>query len=280
MATRRAGLGRGLESLIPSGEGEYRRLKVDDVVPNPDQPRVNFDEAALEELAASVAEVGILQPVIVRPLSDGRFALVAGERRWRAARRAGLTEIPAVIREGDDRAGLTEALIENLQRQDLGPLEEAAAYRALMEDYGMTHEQVATSVGKSRPAITNTLRLLQLPASIQGLVERGELSAGHARALLSIEDTAYAQHVAARAVAEGWSVRQVEEAARARAGEQPSTKTKVREVRPVEIVELEQRLREQLGSRVDIKYRNQKGKVEISFGSLEDLERIYRRFFT
>lgn len=279
MATRRAGLGRGLESLIPSGEGEYRRLKVDDVVPNPDQPRVNFDEAALEELAASVAEVGILQPVIVRPLSDGRFALVAGERRWRAARRAGLTEIPAVIREGDDRAGLTEALIENLQRQDLGPLEEAAAYRALMEDYGMTHEQVATSVGKSRPAITNTLRLLQLPASIQGLVERGELSAGHARALLSIEDTAYAQHVAARAVVEGWSVRQVEEAARARAGEQPSTKTKVREVRPVEIVELEQRLREQLGSRVDIKYRNQKGKVEISFGSLEDLERIYRRFF-
>lgn len=280
MATRRAGLGRGLESLIPSGDEalEYRRLRVEEIIPNPHQPRVNFDESALEELAASVAEVGVLQPVVVRPLDDGRYALIAGERRWRAARRVGLTEIPAMVRTVDDQASLTQALIENLQRQDLTPLEEAAAYQELLEEHGMTHEQVATAVGKSRPAVSNTLRLLQLPLPIQGMVERGELSAGHARALLGIEDVAYAEHIAVRAVAEGWTVRQVEEAARARTVATPGA-PRVKEVRPVEIVELEQRLRDQLGSKVNIKYRNQKGKVEISFGSLEDLERIYRRFF-
>lgn len=280
MATRRAGLGRGLESLIPSGDEalEYRRLRVEEIIPNPHQPRVNFDESALEELAASVAEVGVLQPVVVRPLDDGRYALIAGERRWRAARRVGLTEIPAMVRTVDDQASLTQALIENLQRQDLTPLEEAAAYQELLEEHGMTHEQVATSVGKSRPAVSNTLRLLQLPLPIQGMVERGELSAGHARALLGIEDVGYAEHIAVRAVAEGWTVRHVEEAARARTAATPSA-PRVKEVRPVEIVELEQRLRDQLGSKVNIKYRNQKGKVEISFGSLEDLERIYRRFF-
>lgn len=280
MATRRAGLGRGLESLIPSGEEalEYRRLRVEEIVPNPHQPRVNFEESALEELAASVAEVGVLQPVVVRPLDDGRYALIAGERRWRAARRVGLTEIPAMVRTVDDQASLTQALIENLQRQDLTPLEEAAAYQELLEEHGMTHEQVASAVGKSRPAVSNTLRLLQLPLPIQGMVERGDLSAGHARALLGIEDIAYAEHIAVRAVAEGWTVRQVEEAARARTVAAPGA-PRVKEVRPIEIVELEQRLRDQLGSKVDIKYRNQKGKVEISFGSLEDLERIYRRFF-
>lgn len=273
-------MGRGLESLIPSAEGadDFRRLRIDEVIPNPNQPRVDFDEEALDELAHSITEVGVLQPVIVRRLEDGRYALIAGERRWRAARRAGLDEIPAMVRTADDQASLTEALIENLQRQDLSPLEEAAAYRALLEDHGMTHDQVASAVGKSRPAISNTLRLLQLPAPIQGMVERGELSAGHARALLAIEDTAYAQHVAARAVAEGWSVRQVEEAARARIAPAEG-KSQVREVRPVEIVELEQRLRDRLGSKVSIRYRNQKGKVEIGFGSLEDLERIYRQFF-
>lgn len=282
MATRRAGLGRGLESLIPSGAGEaeFRRLKLDEVVPNPLQPRVSFDDQGLDELAGSIAEVGVLQPVVVRPLEDGRFALIAGERRWRAARRAGLVEIPAVVRHSDDRGTLTEALIENLQREDLGPLEEAAAYQQLLEDHGMTHDQVAAAVGKSRPAVTNTLRLLQLPGVIQGLVERGELSAGHARALLSVEDAAYAEHIARRAVAEGWTVRQVEEAARARADKPGSAAPTVREVRPVEIVELEQRLRDKLDSRVNISYRNRKGKVEIAFASLEELERIYRRFFT
>lgn len=282
MATRRAGLGRGLESLIPSGtpDHEFLYLKIDQVASNPDQPRTNFDEAALDELAASIGEVGILQPVVVRPTDDGGYSLIAGERRWRAARRAGLTEIPAVIRTSDERSTLTEALIENLQREDLSPLEQAAAYHQLLEDHGMTHDQLAQAVGKSRPAISNTLRLLQLPASIQAMVEKGELSAGHARALLAIEDAAYAQHIATRAVSEGWSVRQVEEASRDRARASKTTPPKVREVRPVEIVELEQRLREQLDSKVNIKYKNRKGKVEITFGSLEDLERIYRQFFT
>ncbi|HSJ35637.1 MAG TPA: ParB/RepB/Spo0J family partition protein [Acidimicrobiia bacterium] len=281
MSTRRSGLGRGLESLIPSGnqDQEFRRLRVDDIIPNPHQPRVNFDEESLEELTASVGEVGVLQPVVVRALDDGRFALIAGERRWRAAKRVGLSEIPAMVRDADDQASLTQALIENVQRQDLSPLEEAAAYQELLEEHGMTHEQVASAVGKSRPAVSNTLRLLQLPAAIQGMVERGELSAGHARALLGIEDSAYAEHVAVRAAAEGWTVRQVEEAARARQATATPSRSRVTEVRPVEIVELEQRLRDQLGSKVDIRYRNQKGKVEISFASLEDLERIYRRFF-
>lgn len=281
MAARRGGLGRGLEALIPSGEGgqEFRRIHVDEIVPNPNQPRVAFDEDALAELTASVAEVGILQPVVVRPIEEGRYALIAGERRWRAARRAGLTEIPAMLRMVEDLATLTEALVENLQREDLSPLEQAAAFRDLLENYGMTHDEVATAVGKSRPAVTNTMRLLQLPAAIQGMLERGELSAGHARALLTIEDTAYAEHIAARTVAEGWTVRQVEEAARARTTPL-SSPPRVKEVRPIEIVELEQRLKEQLDSKVRISYRNKKGKVEISFGSLEDLERIYRRFFS
>lgn len=282
MTTRRSGLGRGLESLIPSGnqDQEFRRLRVEDIIPNPHQPRVNFDEDSLEELTASVGEVGVLQPVVVRALDDGRYALIAGERRWRAAKRVGLSEIPAMVRSADDQASLTQALIENVQRQDLSPLEEAAAYQELLEEHGMTHEQVASAVGKSRPAVSNTLRLLQLPAAIQGMVERGDLSAGHARALLGIEDSAYAEHVAVRAASEGWTVRQVEEAARARQTEPgPSGRARVTEVRPVEIVELEQRLRDQLGSKVNIRYRNQKGKVEIAFGSLEDLERIYRRFF-
>ena len=281
MAQRRAGLGRGLEALIPTGAetSEYRRLHVDDIVPNRQQPRASFDEEGLAALAASIAEVGVLQPVVVRPLDDGRFALIAGERRWRAARRAGVSEIPAVVRSSDDRSDLTAALIENLQRQDLTPLEEAAAYQELLENYGMSHEEVAQAVGKSRPTITNTLRLLQLPPAIQGMVERGELSAGHARALLGIDDAAYAQHVAARAAAEGWSVRQVEEAARARRRADHPPRPGVREVRPVEIVELEQRLRDHLESKVRISYRNQKGRVEISFGSLEELERLYRRIF-
>ena len=270
-----------MESLIPSGgESEFLRLKLDQVIPNPNQPRVAFDEQGLDELAASIAEVGVLQPVVVRHMEDGRYALIAGERRWRAARRAGLVEIPAVVRDSDDRGTLTSALIENLQRQDLGPLEEAAAFNHLLEDYGMTHDEVAAAVGKSRPAVTNTIRLLQLPAVIQGMVERGELTAGHARALLTIDDVAYAEHVARRAVAEGWTVRQLEEAARARASTQGSPAPTVREIRPVEIIELEQRLRDKLDSRVNISYRNRKGKVEIAFGSLEELERIYRRFFT
>jgi len=202
------------------------------------------------------------------------------ERRWRAARQAGLTEVPAVIRTVDDERLLTEALIENLQREDLTPLEEGAAYKSLLEEYGLTHEQVADRVGKSRSAVTNAIRLLGLPAKIQALLETGDLRQGHARALLGLEDRTYAVHIAQRAVDEGWSVRQVEDAVRQRQ-ESPSEPQRavVKEVRPVEIIELEQRLTEALGTKVSIDYRKKKGRVHINFASLDELERIYRTIF-
>lgn len=281
MSTKR-GLGRGLEALIPSGPGDesgFARVALDDIRPNPQQPRTLFDEEGLDALAESIAAVGLLQPVVLRRHPEGGFVLVAGERRWRAARRAGLTQIPAVIRNGDDTSSLTEALIENLQRADLTPLEEAAAYKQLLEDFGMTHDLIGKRVGKSRAAVTNTLRLLALPATIQGMIERGELAAGHARALAGVEDRAFAEHIARRAVAEGWSVRQVEEAARLRRGEAPARggRPKVREVRPPEIIELEHRLADRLGSRVRVDFRGGRGSLHIDYSSLEDLEKVYRR---
>ena len=282
MTTRRTGLGRGLESLIPiepdpAQPGGFRLVAVDRITVNPDQPRSRFDDDSLEEMAASMKEVGVLQPIVVTGGEDG-YVLVAGERRWRAAKRAGLTEIPAVVRESTGQPTLVEALIENVQRQDLTPLEEAHAYQQLLENYGMTQEQVASRVGKSRPAISNTLRLLQLPQEVQDMVDAGDLSAGHARTLVGLDDAAYATHLAGRAVDDGWSVRQIEEAVRLRKGEKRTAPTGVRQLRPVQIIELEKRLTDQLGSPVKINYRNEKGKVEIRFGSLAELERLYRKF--
>jgi len=279
MAARKSGLGRGLEALLPTGEGEqgYSLLPVQAISPNPHQPRARFDDEALESLAASIREVGVLQPVVVRRVGAGEYRLVAGERRWRAAQMVGLEEIPSVIREGDDVSGLTEALIENLQREDLTPLEEAAAYRQLMEDFGLTHEEVALRVGKGRSSISNTLRLLQLPAVIQGLLEAGELTPGHARPLLGIDDMRYAEHIARRAAEEGWSVRRVEEAVRARTGDGPEPATpRPKAVRPAEILALEERLTDHLGSTVRIDYGVGGGRIVVRFGSLEDLERLYR----
>jgi ParB family chromosome partitioning protein len=252
-------------------------VPVEAIVANPDQPRTHFDDDTLEELAASMREVGVLQPIVVTETGDG-FVLIAGERRWRAAKRAGMTAVPAVVREATGTSTLVEALVENVQRQDLSPLEEANAYRHLLENYGMTQDEVADRVGKSRPTVSNTLRLLQLPPAIQALVDNGELSAGHVRPLVGMEDVAYATHLAERAVAEGWSVRQMEEAARTRKALESKSSTRVRALRPVEIIELEKRLGERLGAPVKIDYRNEKGKLEIRFGSLEDLERIYRSF--
>ena len=285
MATRRSGLGRGLEALIPKGEENhlgFAVIPIDRVSANPHQPRSMFDEEALASLAASIVEVGVLQPIIVREAEEGSYTLVAGERRWRAARKVGLTEIPAIIRESDDRSLLTEALVENLQREDLSALEEATAYQELLEDFGLTHEDVGNRVGKSRSAITDSLRLLQLPAAIQGKLERGELSAGHARALLGLEDRKFAEHIAERAVEEGWSVRQVEDAVRSRnqAVSEDHGGRRATPARPAAIVELEQRLRNQLSTRVKIKYANDRGKLVIDFSSLDDLERIYRQFFS
>ncbi|MGH8945911.1 MAG: ParB/RepB/Spo0J family partition protein [Acidimicrobiia bacterium] len=281
MSPRKAGLGRGLEALIPTvvaGEtAEYLQLRVDQIEPNPKQPRSRFDEVGLEELSASIREVGILQPVIVTSGEEG-YVLIAGERRWRAAQRAGLETIPAVVRETAADDTLVEALVENVQRQDLTPLEEAHAYRQLLENYGMSQEQVADRVGKSRPAVSNTIRLLQLPGPVQTMVDSGALSAGHARPLLGLDDKKYALHLAEKAVAEGWSVRQMEDAVRARREMEnpPESAPTIRQLRPVELIELEKRLGDHLGARVKISYRNQRGKVEIRFGSLEELERIYR----
>lgn len=279
MAGRKSGLGRGLEALIPTTHPSvgYAVIQLDSVIPNPQQPRAHFDDAGLEGMAASIRSVGVLQPIVVR--SEGeQYVLVAGERRCRAARLAGLTEIPAVIREGDDESSLTEALIENVQREELAPLEEAAAYEQLLGKYAMTHEAIGQAVGKSRSAVTNTIRLLQLPPEIQALLNGGELNAGHARALLGLEDAAYAVHIANRAVADGWNVRQVEDAVRARntASESQSRPVGSRTPRPAEIIELEERLTEHLTANVDITYGRRGGKISVRFADLDDLERIYK----
>lgn len=282
MAARKSGLGRGLDALIPVEHpvGGFAEVDLESVAPNPHQPRRRFDDEALEELAASIREVGVLQPIVVRAGDEeGNYVLIAGERRLRASELAGLGRIPAMIRsESRDGGDLTEALIENLQRTDLSPLEEAAAYRNLLEDFGMNHEGVAERVGKSRSAVTNTLRLLQLPPALQGMLDRGELSAGHARALLAVEDPAYALDIARRAVDEGWSVRLVEEAARER-GQEPSNRVP-RQPRPAAIIELEERLTDRLGTTVTIRPRGKGGRLIIRYGSLDDLEQIYRALFS
>ncbi len=285
MGTRRTGLGRGLDALIPhvddSDPADFAIVAIGSVIPNPQQPRTGFDPERLSALAASIREVGILQPLVVRPPEDGTYMLVAGERRLRAAREVGLAEVPVVIREvDDDQVSLTAALIENLQREDLRPLEEAAAYKQLLEDFGLTHQEIGDRVAKSRSAVSNSLRLLTLPASIQGMVERGELAAGHARALVGLEDYAYAEHIGKRAAEEGWSVRQVEEAVRNRSGDGTVRQPTEKPVRPVAIIELEERLGERLGTPVVIKHGSaSRGKILISYSSVADLERIYRVFY-
>ena len=281
MAARKTGLGRGLDALIPQDHpiGGYAAIPVGQVAPNPDQPRSDFDQASIDTLASSIDALGLLQPIVVRSVDDG-YVLVAGERRLRAVRQLGLATIAAVIRDdADGRTNLTEALVENLQREDLNPLEEAAAYRELLEEYGMTHDEVASAVGRSRSAVTNTVRLLQLSTPIQKLVASGELTAGHARALLGCDDVAYAGHIAQRAVAEGWSVRRVEEAVRLRATQGTTSSTRSRAVRPAAIIELEDRLQERLGTKVAIDYRGKGGKITIKYATPEDLERIYRHLF-
>ena len=220
---RPGGLGKGLGALIPSDATErgaatapgLQELPIAAIRPNPYQPRDRFDEEGIGALADSIREVGLLQPVLVRPAGDG-YELVAGERRWRAAHRAGLQMIPAIVRQTEDRRALQAALVENLQRAALNPLEEAAAYQQMIEDFSMTHEQVATTIGKSRAAVSNTLRLLQLPPSIQRALREDRLSMGHARALLGTPDRAFQEAIARRAIKEDLSVRAVEEAVRAR----------------------------------------------------------------
>ena len=281
---RRSGLGKGLGALIPTevmGDRSSALLDipVSAVEPNEHQPRAVFDEESLAALTASVREVGILQPVLVREVGEDRYELIAGERRWRAAKRAGLPTIPAIVRTVSDLARVEHALIENLHRQDLNPLEEAGAYQQLIEDFGLTHEQLSARVGKSRTAITNTLRLFQLPPAVQKLVSDGQLSAGHARALLGTPDRSFQEALARRAVAEQMSVRAVEDAVKERnniGGADTEKVARRNKLRPPGILELEELLSSHLDTRVKVQLGNKRGKVTIDFASLEDLERIYR----
>jgi ParB family chromosome partitioning protein len=278
---RPGGLGRGLGALIPTGvvsndEVGLQDIPLSSIRPNPQQPREHFDEESLAALAESIREVGVLQPVLVRPGGDG-FELIAGERRWRAARRIGLQTIPAIVRTADDASMLQQAIVENVQREELNPLEEAAAYQQLIEDFSLTHDDVATRVGKSRTTITNTLRLLALPPSIQRHLKERSLRMGHARALLGTPDRAFQEQLATRAVAEELSVREVEEAIRSREEARPKAPTaRSTPLRPPGLLELEELLGDYLETRVGITMGPKRGKVEVEFATLEDLERIYR----
>ncbi len=293
---RRSGLGRGLGALIPTdvtgatGTGLHE-VPVGSIAPNPHQPRAYFDEEALATLTASVAELGVLQPILVREVGEDRYELIAGERRWRAAKRAGLPSIPVVVRAVDDVLSLEQALVENLHREDLNPLEEAAAYQQLMEDFELTQEAVAQKVGRSRSAVANTLRLFQLPPTIQRLVAENQLAAGHAKALLGTPDRSFQEDLAKRIVADGLSVREAEEAVRRHneAASEPSVDSAApavapppadagaRRLRPPGLLELEELLAAHLDTRVRVSMAGSdgKGKVVVDFGGLGDLERIY-----
>ncbi len=274
MAGKNPGLGRGLGALLGdealrAPEGGSVSLRIAEVEPNPDQPRKQFDEQSLNDLAESIRRHGVLQPVAVRRLSSGFYQIIAGERRWRAARLAGLAEIPAIVFEADDRRAAELALIENLQREDLNPIEEAEGLQSLIEEYGLTQEEAALRVGRSRPAVANAMRLLSLCPPVREMVLTGALSAGHARALLSLP--AQKQEQAARkTVAEGFSVRQVEALAqRLLSEEKPAKKQE-----PNYLEEHEKRLSQGLGRRVRIVPGRQKGRVELEFYGNDDLDRL------
>jgi ParB family chromosome partitioning protein len=278
-AGRYAGTHEVPEAELTQVAGAYfEEIAIGAITPNPRQPRVTFDEDALEELAASIREVGLLQPVVVRKLMPGHFELIMGERRWRASQRAGLEHIPAIVRETSDDDLLRDALIENLHRQQLDPLEEAAAYQQLLDDFGATHEQLARKVGRSRPHISNTLRLLNLPPGVQKRVAAGVLSAGHARALLGLDNPQSQERLAHRIVAEGLSVRAVEEIVSV--GEEGPKKTSRRggERAPVApgLRRLADRLSDAFETRVKVELGRNKGKIVMEFASMEDLERIVR----
>ena len=255
----------------------FEEIAVGSITPNPRQPRQNFDEEALEELSASITEVGLLQPVVVRKTGDGNYELVMGERRWRACQRAGLEYIPAIVRETPDNDMLRDALLENLHRQQLDPLEEAAAYQQLLDDFGATHEQLAQKVGRSRPHISNTLRLLNLPPSVQRRLASGVISAGHARALLGLEDPRAQERLAERIVAEGLSVRTVEEIVML-GGDKEKQARKSVSAKPVApaLRHLSDRLSDLFETRVKVEMGQKKGKIVVEFATIDDLERIVK----
>jgi ParB family chromosome partitioning protein len=313
VAQQRRGLGRGLGALIPesplladghaargtdpalhasAGEAasaspndpvavfgaHYKDIALSAITPNPRQPRRTFDEETLDELAESIRQVGLLQPVVVRAAGPSRYELVMGERRWRAAQRAGLTEIGAIVKQTQDNDLLRDALIENLHRQQLDPLEEAAAYQQLLDDFGATHEQLAQKIGRSRPHISNTLRLLNLPPAVQKRVAAGILSAGHARALLGLDDREAQERLAARIVAEGLSVRAVEEIVSIGGDETPRRRSAPVGKQPVApgLRHLADRLSDLFETRVKVELGRRKGKIVVEFATLDDLERIVK----
>ncbi len=307
---RQSGLGRGLGALIPPGDapsvpssagslddlasppgnGLFVEIPTSSIRPNAFQPRQSFADEDLASLTASIAELGVLQPILVRPLTDGQYELIAGERRWRASQRAGLTTISAIVRRTEDTQALEHALVENLHRVDLNAIEEAAAYQQLIDDFSFTHDEVARRVGRSRAAVSNTLRLLQLAPSIQKLIMGSQISAGHARALLGTADKAFQETQARRIVAEGLSVRAIEEAVRLREGKRsapsssPAGTTSRSQggepkpsTRPASLLELESVLAEVLATRVAVDLPDgRKGRMVIDFADLADLERISR----
>ncbi len=306
---RRSGLGKGLSALIPSeatGESDslLRVVPISHIRPNVFQPRSHFEEESMAALAASIKAVGLLQPVLVRELHDEAetYELIAGERRWRAARRAGLQTIPVLVQVADDVASLEQALVENLHREDLNALEEAAAYQQLIDEFGLTHEQVATRMGKGRATVTNTLRLLQLPAGAQRALAERSISAGHARALLGTPDRALQEKLVERIIDEGLTVRAVEDLVRQGGAElrvvpaepesaaappqrgttrgtteaAPGRRVAVRKLPEPGVVELEELLSTYLNTRVKVDIQNRRGRLVVEFATLEDLERIYR----
>ncbi|MER6344828.1 ParB/RepB/Spo0J family partition protein [Streptomyces sp. NPDC001595] len=268
----------GADMPAPPVGAHFAEIPLDDIAPNPRQPREVFDEDALAELVTSIKEVGLLQPVVVRQLSTGRYELIMGERRWRACREAGLEAIPAIVRATDDEKLLLDALLENLHRAQLNPLEEAAAYDQLLKDFNCTHDQLADRIGRSRPQVSNTLRLLKLSPSVQRRVAAGVLSAGHARALLAVEDSEEQDRLAIRIVAEGLSVRAVEEIVTLMAS-RPKTAQRSKGPRAGSLVspalsDLATRLSDRFETRVKVDLGQKKGKITVEFASVEDLERI------
>ena len=287
MSTRKGGLGRGLDALIPtsvmpteiktqSGVVTASRDEIDlnNISANPKQPRTVFDEDQLTELALSIKEVGLLQPPVVRSIGNGKYQLIMGERRFRAAKLAGLKSIPVIVRQTSDDQLLREALIENIHRSQLDPLEEGAAYQQLLNDFSYTHDELAVKLSKSRPAITNTMRLLNLPPSVQRKVAAGIISAGHARALLSLTDEKEIENLANRIVAEGLTVRAVEEIVATGAAKVKGGSVRSGKIIAPKLKEISDQLSDYLDTRVNVELGKQKGKIVIEFATIEDLERI------
>ena len=287
MSARKGGLGRGLDALIPTSiipteiktqagviAADRDEIDVNNISANPKQPRTVFDEDQLTELALSIKEVGLLQPPVVRSIGNGKYQLIMGERRFRAAKLAGLKSIPVIIRQTADDQLLREALVENIHRSQLNPLEEAAAYQQLLNDFGYTHDELAAKLSKSRPVITNTMRLLNLPASVQRRVAAGVISAGHARALLSLTDEKEIENLANRIVAEGLTVRAVEEIVASGGAKVKGGSVRSGKILAPKLKQIADELSDYLDTRVNVELGKQKGKIVIEFATVEDLVRI------